>query len=75
MLLSDQNLDNAYCFLMKQTSANMQENSEQRGWELINFLLSVKLPPSYLFAFVLYFICKTLFSCDVSVALRRGAER
>ena len=69
VLLNDQILDNAYCFLMKQTSANMQENSEQRGWELINYLLSIRLPPPPLFAFVLYFICKTLFSCDVSVFL------
>ena len=69
VLLNDQILDNAYCFLMKQTSANMQENSEQRGWELINYLLSIKLPPPPLFAFVLYFICKTPFSSDVSVLL------
>lgn len=69
VLDSDQILDNAYCFLMKQTSANRQEDSEQRGWELINFLLAVRLPPPNLFAFVLYFICKTLFSCDVSVRI------
>lgn len=64
---SDEVLENCYCFLMKQTTANMKQVSEERGWGLFNYILSVKLPPRNLYTYVLYFICKSLFSSEVQV--------
>ena len=59
--------DECYCFLMKQTTANILQTSEKRGWELLTYLLTVKLPSYNLFAYVVYYICKALLANDAQV--------
>ena len=61
--------DEAYCFLMKQTTANMQASSEKRGWEMLCYLLSLVLPSKTLYPFVLTYIIKALFEADVQVCV------
>ena len=65
--------DEAYCFLMKQTTANMKACSEQRGWEMICYLLAHAKPSRTLYPFVLSYIVKALFEVDVQV--RNGRTR
>lgn len=59
--------DESFCFLMKQTTANMQQSSEKRGWELMCYLLSIVLPSRNLFAYVLWYIKSALFSNEIQV--------
>ena len=53
---------------MKQTTANMLQASEKRGWELLAHILTVKLPSYNLYPYVVYYICKALFVNDIQVA-------
>lgn len=61
--------DDAFCFLMKQTTANMQQASEKRGWELLCHILSRVTPSRNLFPYVLQFIVTALFANEVQVGL------
>lgn len=62
--------DDAFCFLMKQTTANMQQASEKRGWELLCHILSRVTPSRNLFPYVLQFIVTALFANEVQVGAR-----
>ena len=64
--------DECYCFLMKQITANMLQASEKRGWELLTYLLTVKLPSYNLYPYVVYYICRALLANDVQVG--RGSR-
>ena len=59
--------DDAFCFLMKQTTANMQQASEKRGWELLCHILARVTPSRNLFPYVLQFIVTSLFANEVQV--------
>lgn len=60
--------DESFCFLMKQTTANMQQSSEKRGWELLCYLLSIVLPSNNLFPYVLWYIKSALYSNEIQVS-------
>ena len=66
--------DECYCFLMKQTTANMLQTSEKRGWELLAHILTVKLPSYNLYPYVVYYICKALFVNDIQVVVTCKSE-
>lgn len=59
--------DEIYCFLIIQTTANMQQTSEIRGWELFNIALAENKPSRNLFSYVLYYILRSLFNNDINV--------
>ena len=63
--------DEAYCFLMKQTTANMKACSEQMGWEMMCYLLAHAKPSRTLYPFVLSYIVKALFEVDMQVSSNR----
>lgn len=60
--------DEIYCFLVKQTTANMQQSSETRGWELLNFVLTVQKPSRNLYSYILHYIINSLFNNETQVA-------
>lgn len=62
--------DEVYCFLIKQTIANMQQSSEMRGWELINFVLTVRKPSRNLYSYVLHYIIRSLLHSEPQVSER-----
>lgn len=61
--------DEIFFFLIKQTTANMQQLSETRGWELLNYVLSVKKPSRNLYSYVLYYIIQGVFNNETQVRL------
>lgn len=59
--------DEVYCFLIKQTTANMKQSSEMRGWELMNFALTVRKPSRTLYSYVIHSIIRSLFNTEPQV--------
>ena len=59
--------DEVYCFLIKQTTANMKQSSEMRGWELMNFALTVRKPSRNLYSYVIHSIIRSLFNSEPQV--------
>lgn len=59
--------DEVFFFLIKQTTANMQQASETRGWELLNYVLTVKKPSRSFYSYVLYYIIQGVFNNETQV--------